>query len=241
MNQQNVVRRGRHFVLAIDTRLPSRRRAITTLAGCFRVFLVLGIACVGSGGRAETPVPMPPAAEGQSNAPEIPPLQFSAVESFLDAVDVEGEAARIIDHFWQPAIEALVASNPTMAEQARAFGMRRRDAELAIYRPTVGFMIDHEVVEILNPSVALELSALREEASDFFRREGRFSDEAREEFARRDFTIRSRPARRANRELEGLSQLARSPDGVALRDISRNGLYRCIRSPNSLGRRTDGT
>src|SRR5687768_2868159 len=63
----------------------------------------------------------PASASAQPDILPLPPREFSAVDTFLDAIALEDEATLIIDTFWQPAIAALVAANRDRPEQARAF------------------------------------------------------------------------------------------------------------------------
>lgn len=170
----------------------------------------------------------PPAAPVSAPAGELPPLQFGAIDDFVGAIGIEEWAAHTIDAFWQPAIEALVAGNRGKAAEARAFAAGRRGAELAIYRPLVAFMLDRRVVEILNPRALRQLETLQAGMQREIARTGEISRERQLVYARRTAQIRAEPARRVNGQLEAMTRLAQTPDGAALRELNRRGLFWCV-------------
>jgi hypothetical protein len=189
--------------------------------------LVCGaLLCSGWMAQAQPAVAPAAAAEGEDHA--RPTLRFSAVQNFIDAIGIEEEAARIVDMFWQPAIEALVASNPDRAAQARAFAAEQRRAELSLYPPLVALMIDNRAVELLNPDVARQQTALEEEMNREYARGGRLPPAREQAFALRAMQLRSEPSARANAELEAVARQARTPDGIALRALNRSGLFWCV-------------
>jgi hypothetical protein len=159
---------------------------------------------------------------------ELPPRQFAAVDIFVDAIAIEDEAAQLIDSYWQPAIDALIAANPGKAELARSFGSQQRMAELSMFRPLVATILDDQAIELLNPDVRRRLGALFARRSAEMSRNRAFSDAEELKFAREATRIRSGPASRVNAEFGALAALARSPDGIALRDLYRRGLSWCV-------------
>lgn len=169
----------------------------------------------------------PPAAPGAAGG-ELPPLQFRAIDAFIDAIGIEEQAARTIDGFWQPAIEALVAGNRGKAAEARTFAAGRRAAELAVYRPLVAFLLDQRAIEILDPRALRQLETLQAEMRREIARTGAISRERQLIYARRAERIRAEPARRVNGEFEAMTRLARTPDGAALSELNRRGLFWCV-------------
>jgi hypothetical protein len=163
-----------------------------------------------------------------SDLARLPPLEFSAIETLLTALALDEEAARLVDSFWQPAIAYLVAANPDKAEQAKAFGARQRDAELAIYRPLVARMLDGNALETLHPETRRQLEALRERAGAEYENGRTPSEETQRRLAAEAARTRAPAAARTNSDLLALARLALTPDGIALRDINRRGLYMCI-------------
>src|SRR5205085_1428325 len=57
---------------------------------------------------------------------------------------------RVVNTFWAPAIAALVAVNPDRAENARAFAIKQRDAELIQYRPSIALYLNIEAARVLS-------------------------------------------------------------------------------------------
>lgn len=167
---------------------------------------------------------------------KLPPLQFSAVDTFVDAIGIEDEAALTIDPFWQPAIAALIAANPDKAELARSFGSEQRRAELTAFRPLVAMMLDSRAVELLNPETGRRLEELLERNFAEVRRAGTLSRERDQEFAREALRIRSGPAARVNGEFEALAKLALTADGIALRQLFRRGYFWCARETSAFAR-----
>jgi hypothetical protein len=168
----------------------------------------------------------PPPADA-SPASALWSLRFPAATEFIDAIAIEEQAARIIDHFWQPAIVALVAANPDRADAARRFAKAARAEEAAHHRSTVAWALDHDAVELLDPGVDRQLKAL-EERSRAERAGIPGLSEARQRALAEDYRrIMSVPFARANGELAELARLARTPDGLALRELQRQGYYEC--------------
>ncbi|HEY5721485.1 MAG TPA: hypothetical protein VIT45_04100 [Allosphingosinicella sp.] len=162
---------------------------------------------------------------------KLPPLQFSAIQTFADAIAAENEAARIIDSFCQPAIAALVASNPDKAEIALSFAARERAAELALYEPLLAFSLDRHAVDLLAPDLRrradTRIEAMKREIDS-----GTLSQERRQALSAEFSRMRSDEAAFVNKEVLGMARLALTPDGLALRELNRKGLYRCFDSPN---------
>ena len=178
------------------------------------------------------PAPAPPASVSEEEPYKIPPLRFSAVEVFLDAVEIDREAASAIDAFWLPAIEAFVAANPGDATRARSFASQRRAAELAQYRPLVAMLVDRNAVEVLYPSVRRALEALLARSNAEYARTRSFSAERDREFAVEATRIRGPAEKRLNADLLALAALARTGDGAALRELLRHGYSWCAVAPD---------
>jgi hypothetical protein len=217
----------------------NRRRAASV------VIPPLGLLCslllpLAAPGRAQHDVELSPGAPAASeDGYRLAPLRLGAVETFLDAIAIEGEAALMIDSFWQPAIGALVAANPDKAALARSFGAERRAREFAAYRPLVAMMLDHGVIELLYPDARRRLEALQNRRSADYTRTRTVAPERDMAFAREAMRIRSGPAKRVNSNLEAIAELARTPDGIALRELYRRGYFWCARKAlgNSLSER----
>ena len=172
--------------------------------------------------------PAPPASVIEEEPYKIPPLRFSAVEVFLDAIEIDREAASVIDPFWMPAIQALVAANPDGAARARSFASERRAAELAQYRPLVAMLVDTHAVRLLNPSVRRSLAALEVRRNAAYARTRSVSDKLNRELAAEAMRILAPAEKRLNSELLALAALARTGDGAALRELVRQGYSWCV-------------
>ena len=175
------------------------------------------------------PAAVPPASLTVEVPPKFPPIRFSAVEVFLDAIEIDREAASAIDPFWLPAIEALVAANPGDAARARSFASERRARELAQYRPLLAMLVDTHVVELLHPSVRRSLAALQVRRNAEYARTRSVSDKLNRELAVEAMRIVAPAEKRLNGDLLALAALARTADGTALRELVRQGYSWCVR------------
>ena len=214
--------KGPERCLGSGPRRPAAAIRVSRLAAAGALAISAASACA-----QETAAPAPDPIVANELA-SLPPLEFSAVETLLTAFAFDEEAARLVDSFWQPAIVALVAANPDKAEVARSFGAQQRDAELAMYRPLVARTLDRDAVEVLYPEVRRQLDSLRERISAEYRDGQRPSEDRRRQFGAEAGRIRASAAARTNSDLLALARLAVTPDGIALRDINRRGLYMCI-------------
>jgi len=157
----------------------------------------------------------------------VPPLDFPHVVGFLDAIDIDGATAAMVDALWQPAIDAVVAANPKQREAARTFADGYRVRERAAYRPLVAFQFDRAVTRLLEP--ALQRRLQEEMAVDFRRWQAGGSTEAERlrldtaQIARRAAAVG--PVRA---KLDRATRLAGSPDGIALRPLVGGSFYRCL-------------
>lgn len=167
-----------------------------------------------------------PAAASPSDI--LPPIRFPGVDVFLDAIGIDEAAVALVDSFRQPAAEALVAANPDKAGAARAVADRERAAEIAMYRPLVAFTFDSRAVELLNPQVEQRLAALQARQSAGYGRTRSISPERLRHYQSEAARIAARPAARANAQVLELARLARTPDGVALRELQKTGLFYCL-------------
>ena len=184
---------------------------------------VLLLAAAG-GARAQETVPPPAAADEDWR--QAPP-RFPAVGELVRALAIEEQAAWIIDAFWRPAEAALVAANPDRAEAARRHAAKARAAELAIYPQIIAMEIDHNAIELLNPEIARRLEALQQRRSADYARTRQLSEDRLRAFAEEHLRITAPAAARTDAELAELSRLALTPDGLALRELQRNGFYQC--------------
>jgi hypothetical protein len=165
----------------------------------------------------------------------LPPIRFSGVETFLDAIGIDEAAAALVDSFRQPAAEALIAANRQKADAARAFAEQERAAEIAIYRPLVAFTFDTRAVQILNPQVDQLLSALQARQSAEYNRTRSISPERLRHYHAEATKIRAGYAGRVNAQFLELARLARTPDGVALSALQKNGRFYCLLEGRSYG------
>jgi hypothetical protein len=81
------------------------------------------------------PAPAPPAPDARALHDDIARRDFPAVNAFVEAIGIPEAAERVIDSFWAPATQALIAANPDKPAEARALAAQRRAAELSNYRP----------------------------------------------------------------------------------------------------------
>ncbi|HYG46344.1 MAG TPA: hypothetical protein VD846_00240 [Allosphingosinicella sp.] len=175
-------------------------------------------------GGAPAQEPAPPATEADHYPAR---LRFPAATDFVEAIGLEDQAGRIIDSFWRPAASALVAANPVKAEAARRFAAAERARELAVYLPTVALIVDNEAVELLNPELVPQLEALLERGTAEHAGSRGVSGTDQLAYAEGHRRITAAAAARANGDLLELARLARTPDGMALRELQRRGFYQC--------------
>lgn len=192
---------------------PRARRLVWPLAG---IALTSAAAAVAQSAPSHAPAAAP-----------AEPLRFPAIEPFLDAIAIDEAAAQMIDSFWQPAIEAFVAANPRRADEARSFAAARRARELAVYRPLVASSLDNQAMEILYPEFSRELGAFQREFGRLYAAQTAIPESVRLGYALRLQRLRAEPDRRFAAELAEATRLARTPDGVALRELNARGLYFC--------------
>lgn len=163
----------------------------------------------------------------ETSAYKLPPPQFAQVAGFLDAIDIDGATAALVESIWQPAIRSVVAANPEQREAAQRFADSYRIRELAAYRPLIAFQLDQSVTRLLDPALKKRLDALM--AADFRRWQADGGSEAR----RQELAVKA-VARQAEAVVPIQSKfgrvilLAKSPDGIALRGLHREGLFRCM-------------
>ena len=192
---------------------PRARRLVWTLAG---IALTPSAVALAQPPRPHAPAPAP-----------VEPLRFPAIEPFLDAIAIDEAAAQMIDTFWQPAIEAFVVANPRRADEARSFAAARRAQELALYRPLVASLLDNQAMEMLYPEFGRELGAFQREFARLHAAQADIPESVRRDYALRLQRLRSGPDRRFAAELAEAARLARTPDGIALRELNARGLYFC--------------
>lgn len=167
----------------------------------------------------------------------VPPLRFAAVGALVDALGLD--ATHQTDPFWRGAIAALVAANPGRADAARTFAEAERAAEFAGYRPLVASRVDDSVVELLEPEVERQLVALEGKRSAESVRTPALSEERQGAYAAEWIRIMSAPAARVDARLRALAGLALTPDGLALRELNRKGLFHCLQMPRLVAMSSD--
>lgn len=183
---------------------------------------VLLLAAAGASARQS-----PPPATDDSPASALWPLRFPAATELVDAIEIEEQAVRVIDEIWQPAIAALVAANPDRPEAARRFAEAARAEEVASYRSTVAWALDNDAVELLDPEADRQLKALEERSSAEQAGTPGLAVARQRLFAEDYRRIMSAPLERANGEFAEIARLARTPDGLALRELQRQGYHQC--------------
>jgi hypothetical protein len=177
-----------------------------------------------AGASAQQP---PPPVTDASPASALWSLRFPAATELVDALGIDEQADRIIDDIWQPAIVALAAANPDRPEAARRFAEAARAEEVAGYPPIVAWALDNHAVELLDPEAYRQLKALEERSSAQQTGTPGLAEARQRLFAEDYRRIMSAPLEGANGEFAELARLARTSDGLALKELQRRGYHQC--------------